>query len=355
MATASRTPRSPRSKISQKDAPEVPLAMVSRTSTLSRKKSSRKKLQLTDEGNEETITENAKTTNSSKGRSGKNSVESGKQEAPATPSRYDISKPVDTGTPIKLAESEKKVAAVAAATAAVTSARASLLMPELPSDGITRRLVCSPEVQSMYKVVHRCTGSLGGNGAGGAIYGELTQSSMQRVIDLMIRRAELDTSSIFIDVGAGLGKPNLHVAINPAVRYSIGVEMEHVRWHLSMHNLKHYLDTPCTNPEEEKKKNVIFMHGDITNARSLNPFSHVYMFDIGFPPALFLHIAECLRKSTTVKYVLCYHRPQLMIKKYGFDMDFIEKQATSMHGKSFLCLFIYNNTNQFSSRFPAKK
>ena len=74
------------------------------------------------------------------------------------------------------------------------------------------------------------------------------------VVSAVSACSELDTSSIFIDVGAGLGKPNLHVAINPAVRYSVGVEMEHVRWHLSMHNLKHYLDTPCTNPEEEKKK-----------------------------------------------------------------------------------------------------
>jgi hypothetical protein len=186
----------------------------------------------------------------------------------------------------------------------------------------------------MYKVVHKCTGSLGGNGSGGAIYGELTQSSMQRVINLMCTKGEMDASSVFIDVGAGLGKPNLHVAIDPAVRYSVGVEMEHVRWHLSMHNLKHYLEVPVAEPEIEKPSNVVFMHGDIIKARSFDPFTHIYMFDIGFPPNLFLHIAECLRKSSTAKYVLCYHRPQLMLTKYGFDMEFIEKQATSMHGSS---------------------
>jgi hypothetical protein len=50
------------------------------------------------------------------------------------------------------------------------------------------------------------------NGAGGAIYGELTTGSMQKVVDVMISHCGLGKDSIFIDVGAGLGKPNIHVA-----------------------------------------------------------------------------------------------------------------------------------------------
>ena len=50
------------------------------------------------------------------------------------------------------------------------------------------------------------------NGAGGAIYGELTTGSMQKVVDIMISHCGLGKDSVFIDVGAGLGKPNIHVA-----------------------------------------------------------------------------------------------------------------------------------------------
>lgn len=198
------------------------------------------------------------------------------------------------------------------------------------------RTVTEPEVKAMYKIVNKCTGTLGGNGAGGAIYGELTQASMQKVVNLLTEKAGLNTESAFIDVGAGLGKPNLHVAIDPGVKISVGIEMEYVRWLLSLHNLRHFLDETENIYEKSDKtfhNNVVFMHGDAAEAKSFDPFTHIYMFDIGFPPALFLHLAECVRKSTTAKYVLCYHAPHLMIERYGFSMEFIEKQATSMHGK----------------------
>jgi hypothetical protein len=34
----------------------------------------------------------------------------------------------------------------------------------------------------------------------------------------------------FIDIGAGLGKPNFHVAQDVACRLSLGVELETIRW-----------------------------------------------------------------------------------------------------------------------------
>ncbi|KAG5176613.1 hypothetical protein JKP88DRAFT_249384, partial [Tribonema minus] len=42
-----------------------------------------------------------------------------------------------------------------------------------------------PAVARIYSVIKATTGSLGGNGEGGPIYGELTQASMQRVIDVL--------------------------------------------------------------------------------------------------------------------------------------------------------------------------
>ena len=64
---------------------------------------------------------------------------------------------------------------------------------------------------------------------------------MQKVVDLMIKHCELGPESVFIDVGAGLGKPNIHVAQYPGVAASYGIEHEKVRWQLSLHNLKHLL------------------------------------------------------------------------------------------------------------------
>lgn len=48
--------------------------------------------------------------------------------------------------------------------------------------------------------------------------------------------AGFDENSSFIDVGSGLGKPNFHVAQDPGVEISYGLELEEVRWELSVSN-----------------------------------------------------------------------------------------------------------------------
>ena len=113
--------------------------------------------------------------------------------------------------------------------------------------------------------VRESTGALGGNGSTGAIYGELTMRSMQRIVNYMVEFCDLTYKSRlvsifeilicqcsyyllslsdfciilmnlhyasfrFIDIGAGLGKPNFHVAQDPCCRLSLGIELEDIRW-----------------------------------------------------------------------------------------------------------------------------
>lgn len=95
------------------------------------------------------------------------------------------------------------------------------------------RVEILPQVKKVYQFVNQMTGALGGNGYNGAIYGELTVGSMQKVINIMVDKCEMNHRSRFIDVGAGLGKPNFHAAQSPGVRLSMGVELEHIRWQVS--------------------------------------------------------------------------------------------------------------------------
>lgn len=64
------------------------------------------------------------------------------------------------------------------------------------------------------------------NDASGAIYGKLTSDSMQKVEDAMISHCGLGKGSVFIDVGAGLGKPSIQVAQYPGMATSYGIESE---------------------------------------------------------------------------------------------------------------------------------
>ena len=147
-------------------------------------------------------------------------------------------------------------------------------------------------VKRVYEIVNKHTGSIGGNGHGGAIYGELTVGSMQKMTNLMIEYTDLSKDSRFIDVGCGLGKPNLHVAQYPGVEFSYGIEMEQVRWMLGMANFHQVLkaaqndiaygETKKNDDDDSKiEHRCFFAHGDITEANFFDPFTHVYMFDIG--------------------------------------------------------------------------
>jgi len=197
-----------------------------------------------------------------------------------------------------------------------------------------------PNTRKVYSLVSRMTGKIGGNGNGGAIYGELTIGSMQKIIDLMKKHTNFNKSSLFIDVGCGLGKPNLHVAQDPGVHFSYGVEMERVRWLLGMCNLNQVLDE-AINQKSKEKTNIkdiighkcVIEHGDITDAEYLDPFTHVYMFDIGFPPKLFKKLSMMFNRSKS-PYLICYHSPRVMINRFGFHVELIVQTQTSMHGSS---------------------
>jgi Histone methylation protein DOT1 len=140
----------------------------------------------------------------------------------------------------------------------------------------------------VYNLVKKLTGSLGGNGSCGPIYGELTQGSMQKMVNLMQQYTCFDQTSRFIDVGSGIGKPSLHVAQDPGVALSCGIEMELDRWRLSLKSLQAMLQeahkdaNDASIPEGDKiRHHCMFLHGNIMEAKTFDPFTHVYMFSIG--------------------------------------------------------------------------
>lgn len=185
-------------------------------------------------------------------------------------------------------------------------------------------------LSQLYRVIHKSTGSVGGYGHNGPIYGEITMGTFQKVVDALAEHTGFDASSSFVDIGSGLGKPNLHVALNPGVRLSYGVELEELRWQLSMHNLRFVL-----NEVPEMRKSVVyFAHEDATNLGSFEPFTHVYMFDVGFPPSVLVSLANAFNTSKTVKGLVSFQRPDKVIAVYGFAVELITQITTRMNGST---------------------
>lgn len=211
------------------------------------------------------------------------------------------------------------------------------------------------KVSKVYKLIQKKTGTLGGNGYNGAIYGELTVGSMQKVIDIMKEKCEMNHTSRFIDVGAGLGKPNFHAAQDPAVRLSLGIELEDIRYKLSMHNLRYILPHVTSSgpssenaaPEAGLLGGVNFIVNDIDEAHSTDPFTHIYMYDLGFPPELQKSIARKFNSSVHAEYLVSYRPPRRVINEYLYSVEFLESCPTSMHGSG------EGHTAYFYKRIPS--
>ena len=65
--------------------------------------------------------------------------------------------------------------------------------------------------------------------------------------------------------------------------------------------------------------------GNIFSAKSFDPFTHVYMFDVGFPDNLCRHLAEIFNISSTANYLVSYHLSPRLIEKYGFDVEYVAR------------------------------
>jgi hypothetical protein len=201
-----------------------------------------------------TKTSKAKATKASKAK--KNKTAAAAEAAPSTPQKQRTQPQDPTFSASKslarlnlFAATEAAASAFASAvecdappTATTPSGGSSKYQPFKSAATPTSLFSINPAVRKAYKLIQKATGALGGNGTTGAIYGELTMHSMQKVINFLIENCSLSSASRFIDVGAGLGKPNIHAAQDPCCRVSVGIELEDIRWQLSMQNMKYLVD-----------------------------------------------------------------------------------------------------------------
>ena len=134
-------------------------------------------------------------------------------------------------------------------------------------------------VDIIYTLVHKCTGMIGGNGHGEAMYGEMIKSSIQRVVKKLMSDTGLSSCSRFLDVGCGLGKPQLHVAQMANVEFSYGIDIDELRVFLANLILRRIIKEARTKNFDINTRCLV-MYGDIEVARVFDPFTHVYMFDV---------------------------------------------------------------------------
>ena len=120
---------------------------------------------------------------------------------------------------------------------------------------------------------------------------------------MLKQECNLSKESAFLDIGSGLEKPNFHAA-QEGVGISLGVELVNIRHFLLMKNLKNVIDRKCVMSSDSTSsdispinvKGLNFINADIMKVQWLNPFTHIYQFDLGFEPELHNYIANLFNK-----------------------------------------------------------
>ncbi|EJK54465.1 hypothetical protein THAOC_25904 [Thalassiosira oceanica] len=175
-----------------------------------------------------------------------------------------------------------------------------------------------------YRVIQQITGDIGGNGQGAAMYGEMIKSSCQKAIDFLVKKTGLGPDSRFIDIGCGRAKPPLHAALYARANFSFGIELDPCRVFLANVILKMLVKKARSNPDLNTITNISVQHGDISEALCLDPFTHVWMFDVA---------------------------PGLITNVYRFDVKLLGQLPTSMHssGEGHM-LYFYERLNKIVGR-----
>jgi hypothetical protein len=167
------------------------------------------------------------------------------------------------------------------------------------------------------------------------VYGEITKGAFQKIVDDMKAYADFNATSRFIDVGSGLGKPCLHVAQDPGVSFSFGIELSEVRWGLCINAFLKVLQLASKQVESCRiSHKCFFACGDVAQADTFDPFTHVYMFNTGFNPREIYGIADKFNRSSTARYLICYINYKNVVE-YNFQVHPpIRVIKTSMSGSN---------------------
>ena len=111
---------------------------------------------------------------------------------------------------------------------------------------------------------------------------------------------QLDATSVYLDVGSGMGRPTLCMATLP-ISLSVGIEVQEEQVKMSLLALKKL------STAQASEAPVLIEHCDVMRVASLEPVTHVHMF-LWANPALLRHAASLLAWSKTLKVMTIIYR-----------------------------------------------
>jgi hypothetical protein len=159
--------------------------------------------------------------------------------------------------------------------------------------------------KSVYKVIDRMHEPIAPVGSSEhSITGNVTAGSFLELISKEQELSEeycMNSDSIFIDIGSGMGRPTLCMATVP-IAHSIGIEVQEDQVKMSLLALKKLSQVPGGLAAP-----VYIEHCNVMSIKTLSPVTHAHMF-LWANPALLHHAASLLAWSETVKVATIIYR-----------------------------------------------
>ncbi|CAG9461620.1 unnamed protein product [Pedinophyceae sp. YPF-701] len=186
-------------------------------------------------------------------------------------------------------------------------------------------------VAALYRHMRRLETQLGGGEGVEGLYGSISQVSMQKVIDVLKSRCGLGRGSVFLDVGAGLGRPILHAIADAGVDAgrSFGVEIDSIKCEKARVVAARALGGGEVPYYENKP---------IEGMSTLCPATHAYSFWEGVPHEARCAFGALFAASPTLQHVCVVQRHMredavANMEEYGFgDVALVDKFTVKMSG-----------------------
>ncbi|KXZ50220.1 hypothetical protein GPECTOR_17g857 [Gonium pectorale] len=164
----------------------------------------------------------------------------------------------------------------------------------------------------------------GGEGVEG-LYGSITQQGMQKVLDCLQRNTGLDQRSVFIDIGAGLGRPMLHAMVAAGVTSAWGVELDRVKCNKAAAFCGHVMENLVAKGLMAPDVPVPPVRcAPVEEVSTLDPATHAYSFWEGVPTEGKLAFGELFASSRSLRAVAVVQRamrgeePAAVMRELGF-------------------------------------
>ncbi|KAJ9533986.1 hypothetical protein QJQ45_027054 [Haematococcus lacustris] len=211
-------------------------------------------------------------------------------------------------------------------------------------------------VELLYAAIHKAEHKVGGGEGLVGIYGTMTKTGTHSILQAMEGKAELNSSSVLVDIGSGLCRPLLHAIVGFGVRRTFGVELDAVKCQKAVPFVQHVRNM-CSGEGLELSPTALpkVICSSAQQLESLEPATHAYSAWEGFPTEAKLAVGRLFASSQTLRTIAIVQRsmrnkdPAAEMEELGFGQVHCVTESLPVHmagsGRQ-LCAYIFCKSGQ---------